>query len=310
MGSSRIGFGIGLPVVQQVQGKVRDWERSAGPEEIERVACAADRLGYAHIACSDHVIVPRTRLEAMGGPWYESVATLAYLGGKTQRIELLTHVLVLPYHNPLALAKSLASADLMTRGRMIVGVGSGHLKPEFKILKVPFEERGAMTDEYIEILKTLWESDAPEFNGKYFQFRDVVLAPRPHRKPRPPIWVGGNNRRIVRRSVEHGDGWVPWQISPEELRELMQYGQELHARSGRKTPWQVVAPFPTLDLLGRRSPGTSVAAHLAAPADIAAEIDRMRALGVARVAVSFVHESCSELVEQLEAFASRVAPLL
>jgi probable F420-dependent oxidoreductase len=246
----------------------------------------------------------------MGGPWYESVATLAYLGGKTQRIELLTHVLVLPYHNPLALAKSLATADLMTRGRMIVGVGSGHLKPEFKILKIPFEERGAMTDEYIEILKILWESDAPEFNGKYFQFHDVVLAPRPHRKPRPPIWVGGNNRRIVRRSVEHGDGWVPWQISPDELRELMLYGQELAAKSGRKTRWEVVSPFPTLDLLGKRASASAGEARLAAPADIAAEIDRLRSFGVSRVSVSFVHESCDELVEQLEAFATQVAPLL
>ena len=127
--SASIGFGIGLPVVQQVPAKVRAWERDAGPAEIERVARAADRLGFAHVACSDHVVVPRSYAPAMGATWYDAISTLAYLGGMTQRIELLTHVLVLPYHHPLVLAKSLATLDAMTRGRLVVGVGSGHLKP-------------------------------------------------------------------------------------------------------------------------------------------------------------------------------------
>jgi probable F420-dependent oxidoreductase len=306
MADPKIHFGIGLPVVQQVQGKVRAWERSAGPAEIEVVASAADRLGYAHIACSDHVIVPRTRLEAMGGPWYESIATLAYLGGRTTQIELLTHVLVLPYHNPLALAKSLATLDVMTRGRLIAGVGSGHLKPEFKVLRIPFEERAAMTDEYIEVLKTLWESEAPEWSGKYFPFRDVVLEPRPHRKPRPPIWVGGNSRRIVRRSVEHADGWVPWQISLDELRELVAYGRELGEKTSPRGRWDVAAPFPTMDLVGAGRRPAGEGAVLSDTDEIAARIDRFRSVGVTRLHVSFLHDCCGELVEQLEAFAERV----
>jgi probable F420-dependent oxidoreductase len=296
-------------VVQQVPAKVRSWERAAGPEEIERVARAADRLGYAHVACSDHVLVPRSYAPAMGGTWYDAISTLAYLGGMTKQIELLSHVLVLPYHHPLVLAKSLATLDAMTRGRVVVGVGSGHLRPEFKILGVSFEDRGALTDEYIDILKTLWSADAPEFSGRFFSFRDVVLEPRPHRRPHPPIWVGGNTRRTVRRSVEHGDGWVPWQLGYDELASLMTYGRDLAAgRSG--AAWHVVAPFPTMDLLGRRSSATAVDVLRASPPDVASEIDRYRALGVGRLHVSFVSESCEELLDQLEAFATQVAVLL
>jgi len=306
--STGIGFGIGLPVVQQVPAKVRAWEHAAGPAEIERVARAAERLGYAHIACSDHVLVPRSYAAAMGGTWYDAISTLAYLGGMTTRIELLTHVLVLPYHHPLVLAKSLATLDAMTRGRVVVGVGSGHLRPEFKILGVSFEDRGALTEEYIDILKTLWSADAPEFSGRFFSFRDVILEPRPHRRPHPPIWVGGNTRRTVRRSVEHGDGWVPWQLGYDELATLMTYGRELAAR--RAGAWQVVAPFPAMDLLGRRSSAAAPEALRASPAELAAEIDRYRALGVGRLHVSFVSESCDELLDQMEAFATQVAVLL
>ncbi|HEY8518016.1 MAG TPA: TIGR03619 family F420-dependent LLM class oxidoreductase [Candidatus Binatia bacterium] len=303
-----IGFGIGLPVVQQVPARVQPWERSAGPAEIERVARAADRLGYAHVACSEHAVVPRSYAAAMGATWYDPLSTLAYLGGITERIELLTHVLVLPYHQPVVLAKQLATLDALTRGRLVVGVGAGHLKPEFRTLGVDFAARGALTDEAIEVLKALWSGEPAEFHGRWFSFRDVVLDPRPHRAPRPPIWVGGNGRRAVRRAVEHADGWIPWQLELDELAALIAYGRALLERRGGG-PWQVVAPFPTLDLL-HRDAGCRDGGLRLPPSEVAALVDRYRALGVARLHMSFVSASCAELLEQLEAFASEVMVLL
>lgn len=305
--SAPIGVGIGLPVVQQVPAHARAWEGSAGPAEIERVARAADRLGYAHVGCSEHAIVPRSHEHAMGATWYDPISTLAYLAGMTERVELLTHVLVLPYHHPVPLAKALATLDVLSRGRLVVGVGVGHLRAEFRTLGVPFAERGAITDEAIEALRVLWTSDAPRFEGRYTRFRDVILEPRPHRRPHPPILVGGNGRRAVRRSVEHGDGWVPWQVERDELAELIAYGRELAATRSRTTAWQVVAPFPTVDLLGRSRAG---AALRLPPADLAAEIDCYRRLGVARLHLGFASESCAELLDQLEAFATQVMVLL
>ncbi|MEW6269748.1 MAG: TIGR03619 family F420-dependent LLM class oxidoreductase [Thermodesulfobacteriota bacterium] len=306
--SATIGFGIGLPVVQQVPAKVRAWEAGAGPAEIERVARAADRLGFAHVACSDHAVVPRSYAAAMGTTWYDAISTLAYVGGMTERIELLTHVLVLPYHQPVVLAKQLATLDAMTRGRLVVGVGSGHLKPEFRTLGIDFEQRGAITDESMDVLKALWTGEPAEFCGRWFSFRDVLVDPRPHRSPHPPIWVGGNARRTVRRAVERGDGWVPWQLGLDELAALIAYGRELLDRRGGGS-WEVVAPFPTVDLLRRGGDREQDVLRLA-PSDLAARIERYRALGVARLHVSFVSASCAELLEQLEAFASEVMVLL
>jgi alkanesulfonate monooxygenase SsuD/methylene tetrahydromethanopterin reductase-like flavin-dependent oxidoreductase (luciferase family) len=156
----------------------------------------------------------------------------------------------------------------------------------------------------------LWSSDEPQFSGRFFSFRDVVLEPRPHRQPGPPVWVGGNTRRQVRRSIEHGDGWVPWQLAFDELAELISYGRELIERRGSAAPWHVVAPFPTIDLLGRGAGGAAPDVLRAAPADVAAEIERYRALGVDRLHVGFVSTSCDELLDQLEAFATQVAVLL
>lgn len=305
-----IPCGLGLPVVQQVPGRARAWEASAGPREVERVAVTADRLGFAHLACSDHVIVPSSRIGAMGATWYDPIATLAHLGGCTRRIELLTHVLVLPVRHPMVLAKSLATLDRMSGGRLVVGIGAGHLKPEFRALGVEFEDRGAATDEAIEVLDALWTQTPAAHLGVRHRFADVVLEPKPVRSPRPPIWVGGNSRRSVRRSVELGDGWVPWNLATQELRDLIAHGRDLRARQARPRPWQVVAPLPTIDLVGAggEHPGEPV---LRGSADeIAAVAHGLRAAGVSRFVVAFLHRGCEELLDQLEAFATRVGPLL
>lgn len=295
-----ISFGIGLPVVQQVPGRTAPWERAAGPAEIVRVAATADRLGFAHVACSDHPCVPSSRVAAMGATWYDPVATLAHVGALTCRVELLTHVLVLPYRHPVLAAKSLATLDALSGGRLVVGVGSGHLKPEFATLGAPFETRGADTEEAIAALRALWTGEPASGRGPRFPFRDVVVSPRPSRIP--PIWVGGNAPRIVRRAALHGEGWVPWEIPLPDLADGARRGREIRAEAGRKEPWEVVAPFPVVDLVGARSD----AGALHGAAQVVDEVNRRRAVGVTRLHVPFASRDCDEFVAQLEAFASQV----
>src|SRR5439155_25498964 len=155
--------GTSLPGVIQFPGRERGWEANITPDEILTVAHEADRLGIDHVACCDHVIVPASRAPYMGQRWYEPVATLGFVAGATKRLGLLTHILVLPYHNPIAVAKAFATLDRLSNGRVLLGVGVGHLKPEFKILHANYEERGPVTDEYIRILRALWEEDEPHF---------------------------------------------------------------------------------------------------------------------------------------------------
>jgi alkanesulfonate monooxygenase SsuD/methylene tetrahydromethanopterin reductase-like flavin-dependent oxidoreductase (luciferase family) len=151
---SSIEFGIGLPIVQQVAAQTQAWEATGGPAELLRVARAADRLGFAWIACSDHIAVPASYAPSMGATWYEPATTLAFLAAATERVRLLSHVLVLPYRHPLLAAKTFATLDALSGGRVIIGAGSGHLKPEFQSLGVDHAARAAISDEYLDALAT------------------------------------------------------------------------------------------------------------------------------------------------------------
>ena len=133
-------FGASLPLVQQMPGQP-EWQKGDDPAPLVAVARKADELGYAWVPCSDHVAVPRRALPAMGAPWYAPATTLAFIAGLTQRVRLLTHVLVLPYHNPIDIAKQYATLDRLSGGRVILGVGVGHLRGEFRALRAEFEDR-------------------------------------------------------------------------------------------------------------------------------------------------------------------------
>jgi probable F420-dependent oxidoreductase len=191
-------------------------------ENIMAVASAAEASGYAIIGVADHLIVPvhtdvRYPYTADGiwpgapsGECFDAIATLTFLAGFTQRIRLLTSVLVVPYRPAVLTAKLLTTADVLSGGRVIAGVGSGWMKEEFAALETPpFADRGAVTDEYIRAWKSLWMDEQPAIEGKFVKFDNVVFRPQPASKPHPPIWVGGESAPALRRAAKMGDGWYP-----------------------------------------------------------------------------------------------------
>src|SRR5476651_612156 len=184
------------------------------PENIRAVASGAEALGYAIIGVAAHLIVPvhtdvRYPYTADGiwpgaptGECFDAIATLAFLAGCTRRIKLLTSVAVVPHRPAVLTAKLFQTADILSGGRVIAGVGAGWMKDEFVALGTPpFEERGAVTDEYIEAWKILWTQERPSMQGKYTQFDNVMFEPKPVSKPHPPIWVGGESNPSLRRAV-------------------------------------------------------------------------------------------------------------
>src|SRR5437016_1036931 len=189
-------------------------------EDLIRFVQTAETLGFYCITVADHVIVPKnisilypyTVDGKYPGTGYhlETLTTMSFLAGATQRIRFITSVMIAPYRNPILTAKMLASLDVLSQGRVIVGLGVGWMKEEFENLKAPpFHERGRVTDEYIKAFRELWTKEKPTLDGKYYSFSDIIFLPKPVQKPTIPIWIGGHSKQALRRAGELGDGWHP-----------------------------------------------------------------------------------------------------
>ena len=189
--------------------------RVAGPESIARAARHAEELGYSEVWVSDHVVHPAS--QSYPSPYlYEPLLTMAWAAASAPGIGIATSVMVLPQHNPLALANAFASLDALSQGRLTVGAGVGWSEPEFDALGWSFADRGRRTDEIIEVLRTCWTSDPASFHGEFYDFDDVRVLPQPAH--RIPIWIGGSSERAYRRAIERGDGFQLIGVTPDEAR--------------------------------------------------------------------------------------------
>src|SRR5438477_8338924 len=183
-------------------------------ENYMAVAKAAERAGFDFLSVSDHLIVPQklrthypyTASGAFGaaehGHCFDQLATIAFLSGCTERLRLLTSVLVVPHRPALLTAKMLATIDVLSNGRLIFGAGAGWMEEEFALLDVPFKDRGKVTDEYLEAFRELWTNDNPSYRGKHVSFSDLLFYPKPAQKPHPPIWIGGEGPAALRRTIK------------------------------------------------------------------------------------------------------------
>ncbi|MFC3453387.1 TIGR03619 family F420-dependent LLM class oxidoreductase [Amycolatopsis speibonae] len=208
-------IGIVSPVVTAVPGVASAWERDAGIDELARIAETADDLGFHHLTCSEHVAVPADMAAVRGATYWDPLATFGYLAARTRRIRLATQVLVLGYHHPLAIAKRFGTLDVVSRGRLVLGLGVGSLEEEFGLLGAPFADRGARADEAIAALRAGLSRRLPEFHGAHYDYADFVVEPHAV-QPRVPLWVGGRTVRSLRRAITFGDGWVPFGLSHDE----------------------------------------------------------------------------------------------
>src|SRR5215831_7983469 len=212
--------------------------REEAANRIVTVAEAAEALGYSTVWAIDHLVLPA---KVEGGyafnpldPFLEPITVLGALALRTSRIKLGTAVLVLPYRHPIYTAKALATVDVLSGGRLVVGVGAGWMEPEFTALGVPIAERGSRTNETIDILKALWTQDVPSYNGRHFQFSNIKFVPQPTQKPRPPILVGGMTKGALQRVARRGDGWIALGKGPEDLKAPLDTLRELTTKAGRK----------------------------------------------------------------------------
>ncbi|ARF55818.1 TIGR03619 family F420-dependent LLM class oxidoreductase [Streptomyces gilvosporeus] len=303
----RLVYGMQLPVQSQSTLYAESWEAAAGAADLVEIARAADRHGFAYIASCEHIAVPRRLAAAMGTTWYDPVATLAHLAAVTERVRLLSHVAVVGLKHPLITAKQYATLDRLSGGRLILGVGAGHVREEFEALGVDFGRRGAVLDESIDALKAaLGPEEFAEFKGVRFAFAGLGQAPRPVQTPRPPLWVGGSSPAAVRRAAVRGDGWLPQGDRREQLPGQIARLLALREAAGIE---ESITVGTIAEPLYVGEPGWEVGRWTlsGAPERIAESLREYRAMGVDQIQVRFRSRSRSELTDQMAAFGSEVA---
>lgn len=190
--------------------------------ELVDFAVSAERLGYQSVWVSDHLFHAEYVASRLGGrPYHEPLTILTAAAARTTKVELGTSVLVLPWHHPVRLAKTVATLDGLSKGRVVLGVGVGVTEDEYQALGVPFKLRGRIANEYLAAMQALWTQELPAFHGEHLSFEGLRFEPKSARKPHPPIWIGGNSPAALRRLVRYGQGWHPLRLSPNDLKETL-----------------------------------------------------------------------------------------
>jgi probable F420-dependent oxidoreductase len=309
-------FGVPLPTFRQ----------AASREAIVRVAQRAEQLGYEGVWVSDHIVIPRTELDTfargfgdpthIGSMIYEPLTVLAFVAACTTRIRLGTTVIIVPYRNPLVTAKVLSTIDVLSGGRVTAGVGVGWMEAEFSALGVPYQGRGALSDEYIKAMKVLWSEDRPAFHGQHVQFENIGFDPKPVQKPHIPVWIGGNSRSAISRAARLGDGWHPTRPHVQDIKagaELLREFCDQHGRDPNSVT--IAARLPLKFLEDTPGGATKRRPLLGSPQEIIDEIGQYRDVGVQYIVLDTFYsapelegETIDSILYTMERFAAEVMP--
>lgn len=223
----------------------------------------------------------------------DPLISLAAMAGATSRIILGTGVINIPYRDPLNTAKMVATLDVLSGGRVIIGAGLGWMKEEFDALNVPYDERAARTEEYLAICKSLWTEEFPSYDGRFFRFSGIKFEPKPVQRPHPPVWIGGYSDPAIRRALRIGNGWHPSRLSTEQFEERMRAFRSAASQTERDMSAFTVSLKVALDLC----PTAEVAL-------------RYRELGVEHLVIDFWTDDLDELLRQIEFVATKIAPVV
>lgn len=292
------------------------------------VAGAAERLGFDFVSANDHVVVPadidsRYPYSEEGdwagrntGECLDVLTTLTFLAGCTERVRLLSSVMVVPHRPAILAAKMIATADVLSEGRMIIGCGAGWMQEEIEALgTAPYAERGKVTDEYIAAFRELWTKERPTFEGKYVSFGNILFEPKPVAKPHPPIWVGGESAPAMRRAIKLGDAWYPASSNPaNRLDTAARVAKAMTAFTGMcETAGRDPKSIGLAHVVLWPVNWTAEAAHsggrrtfTGSSAEMLEDAQALAAAGVGDVNVSFPAPTVAQTLERMERFAQEV----
>ena len=300
-------FGIVIPLHRDIDALVN----------LE-LAQKAEMLGFDSIWISDHVVLPTKYQGRFSEILYDPFVLLASIAAKTKKILLGTSVLILPYRNPIVVAKMVSTIDVLSDGRVVLGVGPGWMEEEFDVLGIPFNERGQRTDEYINIFKDLWEKDEPKFEGEFYSFSKMKFYPKPIQKPHPPIWIGGISKKAIGRAVELGNGWHPVWLSPHQMEKKIRYLRRVAKEKGRNLDNFILSIRNRLRIL--KTPevkktdisewrGEYTFSFHGTTEEIIHKIRQFESIGVSHIIFDLDVENNKEMFNTLEQFADDIIPV-
>lgn len=304
----RVSYGLPTPL-----GDHRDGLLSPGA--VGDLARAAEEAGFAAVSVTEHPFPTEGWLGRGGHHALDPLVTLAFAAAATSTIALHTNLFIPAYRNPFLAAKGISTLDVLSGGRVILGIGTGYLEGEFRALGAPFAERNDRTDEAILAMKAAWGGEAVTMSGSSFEAEANVMLPRPLQQPHPPLWIGGNTRRAIRRAVELADGWSPFPsparmaeqvrtaplVTADDLAERLAYAREHAAAIGRTRPLDVAFIPAGLGL------GTTGAVD---PDAVVASCRELAVVGVTWVVVSLPGETVAQRLEGIGDFGAAVLPVL
>ena len=297
MADQPMKFGVATPVTSMHPRRQVTWERDAGPDDLKRIAIAADELGYYWLTCAEHVGIPTEVAKIRGARYYDALSTLSYFAAVTSQIKLFTTVIVLGYHHPLAVAKRYGTLDKLSNGRLVLGVGVGSLREEFDLLGAEFDNRGAVYTDALKALRAALGQHQPKYEGEFYTFDDFIIDPHAVQK-RVPIWLGGRTALSLRRALTSGQGWDPFGLTTEQAAELIGRARSWPEWTSRTEPFGIALTFePALDITQ--------------PGQVDVMIDnlgRLQAAGATVYNAIFRSESVDHYLEQLALFQEKVAP--
>ena len=296
----------------------------ADPGTLARICVGAEAMGFDYAAFSDHVVIPSASTsrypysetgEFPGGTWvarHEQLTEIAFIAAKTSRLLLATSIMVVPHRPAVLCAKILSTIDVLSGGRLIVGVGAGWLKEEFEAIGAPaFAARGAVTDEYLRAFRALWTEDDPRLAGEHVKFAGIAFAPKPVQKPHPPIWVGGESGPALRRVARLGNAWYPIGTNPAHpLDSLTRYRAGLArlrkaAGDARRDPKSIGLSYRVArygaDLPAKAADGER-RLFSGSPAEIAGDLRDLGDLGVTHVDFGFTGATAEEMLDAMQRF--------
>ena len=304
-------IGISIPRLPDAQGLKRYVER-------------AEELGFESVLAGDHIVLPTDGTNQYpytsdgsfsrptDEPFLETMTLLGYLAACTSRIKLGSTVVILPYRNPVVQAKMFASLDVLTNGRIICGVGVGWLEKEFEILGLDYHQRGAMTNEFLEIMQELWTQPNPEYHGKYYRFDGIKFEPKPVQQSGIPIWVGGHTKAALRRTAKYGSCWHTSRQTPDFVAENLPYLRERIEKEGRDQSAVTVSLKRSLHFtdIGMnegnyvRSGGSLVATT----GEVLEDLHICQEIGINQLTFDFRVESLPDCIKVMEHLADTVLP--